>query len=252
MMNFNFPNMFFPFGMQMPQQFDMSKMPFGFDMSKMPFGFDMSKMPFPFCMQQGQSQDEEKTNPFGFDMSKMQFPFFMNPMSFMNQMPFWFDMSKMPFGFDMSKMPFPFCMQQNQSQDEEKTNPFGFDMSKMQFPFFMNPMSFMNQMPFQFDMSKMPFKFDKEKCPIPFDLEKLPIKIDFSLIEALFKMFASFANPGQKSEEGGENNGMPFQNLNIPMELIQFIMRLEMSPQGLEKLQNILDKIFEMYSKEEE
>ena len=192
MMNFNFPNMFFPFGMQMPQQFDMSKMP---------FGFDMSKMPFPFCMQQNQSQDEEKTSPFGFDMSKMQFPFFMNPMSFMNQMPFQFDMSKMPFGFDMSKMP---------------------------------------------------FKFDKEKCPIPFDLEKLPIKIDFSLIEALFKMFASFANPGQKSEEGGENNGMPFQNLNIPMELIQFIMRLEMSPQGLEKLQNILDKIFEMYSKEEE
>ena len=126
MMNFNFPNMFFPFGMQMPQQFDMSKMPFGFDMSKMPFGFDMSKMPFPFCMQQGQSQDEEKTNPFGFDMSKMQFPFFMNPMSFMNQMPFNFDMTKMPFPFGM------FCGGNKEGEgDENAEAQCGFDLSKL-------------------------------------------------------------------------------------------------------------------------
>ncbi|MCR4876940.1 MAG: hypothetical protein K5922_07190 [Clostridiales bacterium] len=49
--------------------------------------------------------------------------------------------------------------------------------------------------------------------------------------------------PADKASEGGKNMFMP-GGMNLPPELLQMLMQLEMSPENLRKLQKVLDFVF--------
>ena len=243
-----------------------------------PFTFfqqQMSQIPFPFCMgakktegegstaegEEAQASAQQQFNPFEcfkqmfqmqqfMDMFKNMFPMFnMNPQNCSCQQGF------NPFGFcmmpnmneqmqqfmDMFRNMFPmFSMNPQNCSCQQGFNPFGFctmpnmneqmqqfmDMLKNLFSMFsMNPQS-CGQQGFN------PFGF----CGMPNMNEQMQ-----QFTDMLKNLFSSFGKMG-----GNQENGLPF---GMPAKLLQFLLHMDSTPEGLSKFQKILDLIFDEYSK---
>lgn len=283
-MFFNAQNPMFPF--QMPNMNGQAPFQFPFQMpgwnGQMPFQF-----PFPNPFQTGAAKPADEAagedgqaaqqacNPFAFfqqQMSQMpfQFPFFpfqtgagkaegdaaaegedaqadaqqaCNPFEFFRQM---FQMQQF---MDMFKNMFSaFGMNPQNWSCPQGFNPFGgFQMPNMN-----AQMQQAQQMQQQFmDMFKNMFStfgmnpqnWNCQQGFNPFGGFQMPSMNEQlqQFADLLKKQFAALGLTGDK-----QDSGLPF---GMPVKLLQFLLHMDSTPEGLSKFQKILDMIFDEYSK---
>ena len=191
---------------------------------------NMFQMPFPFCLnnmnangqQNGQTEDGT-TSPFG-GMPQMPFPFFMpgmNNTANSDQA----QQTASPFG-GMPQMPFPFFMPgmnngANGEQAQQTATPFG--GMQMPFPFFMP------------GMNNTANSDQTQQGGFPFGgMPRMPF---------------SFGAAGNKSEDNKME--IPPQVAELLKNVIGALINMESTPEGLEKLQKILDMVFSLIPKKE-
>ena len=127
--------------------------------------------------------------------------------------------------FDNEKNPFLFMMNMmgNESAQEETPNLEASGADPMQF---MQQM-FLMQMQMMQTMMMMPVKF----------------------MQGMAGMMANWneaaEDAGQPEPAAPQQGGFKLGNLTIPPELLTKLMQMEMSPENLEKLQGVLDFVFE-------
>ena len=139
--------------------------------------------------------------------------------------------------FDNHKNPFMFMMNMmgsvNESEGEDSEGQNGFGM-----PFFsgMNtdsdPMQFMQQA----FMMQMQFMQNMMMLPMQF-------------MQGMTAMMEQNAPAGEaeriENSSEAQQGGFKLGNMNIPPELLRKLMQMDMTPENLEKLQRVLDFMFE-------
>ena len=130
---------------------------------------------------------------------------------------------------NMFQMPFPFCLnnmnangQQNGQTEDGTTSPFG-GMPQMPFPFFMP------------GMNNTANSDQTQQGGFPFGgMPRMPF---------------SFGAAGNKSEDNKME--IPPQVAELLKNVIGALINMESTPEGLEKLQKILDMVFSLIPKKE-
>ena len=91
-----------------------------------------------------------------------------------------------------------------------------------------DPMQFMQQ------MFMMQMQFMQTMCMLP-----------FQMMQAMASMFTGSAACGSKAEASQQGEGFKLGGFTVPPELLSKLMQMDMTPENLEKLQRVLDFMFE-------
>ena len=118
--------------------------------------------------------------------------------------------------FDNQQNPFSFMMNMTGNENASENEASDAD-----------PMQFMQQ------MFMMQMQFMQTMCMMP-----------FQMMHAMANMLSKGAG-AQETEEKAGNEGFKIGNFNVPPELLSKLMQMDMTPENLEKLQRVLDFMFE-------
>ncbi|MCQ2420907.1 MAG: hypothetical protein MJ118_07205 [Clostridia bacterium] len=147
------------------------------------------------------------------------------------------------------QMPFPFNMFVPKAEDGQQTEE---NKNACPFPFMFNMMP---QMPFQMNGMQMPCGMfsqteNAQSNPFAFLNSMMPQLEQMKAMFPMLSMLQSMATPFCKNGEKNEQNCIQMQGISVPVELIQKALQVTASPKALEMLQQILDLLFGMYTKD--
>ena len=137
--------------------------------------------------------------------------------------------------FDNEKNPFMFIMNMKSAKDEadREEEPADAEFMQMMQQFYMTQMqmmqqTFMTQMQMMHMMWMMPLQFT----------------------QGFFKQMGMNTSAADRVKpeadaSAGQQGGFKLGNMEIPPELLAWLMQMDMSPENLEKLQGFLDSVFE-------
>ena len=154
--------------------------------------------------------------------------------------------------FDNEKNPFMYLMNmENPESEAEQEKEFAYvGLTQMMQQFYMLQMqmmhqTFMTQMQMMQLMCRMPMQFTRDI------FNRMGMSAG-SAQDSAESGTSGPAAPGA-ADSDGQHSGFKLGNLEIPPELLARLMQMDMSPENLEKLQRLLDFVFEVMpqSKEE-
>ena len=156
-----------------------------------------------------------------------------------------FNGQKNPFAAD----PFMPMMGMNGNEESEDGGQSGFGFPFMQGMGGMNSefMQFMQQMiSMQMQMAQSMFMMPFQMMQGMANMAGMPDMSSMPGMPGLAEMFKGFMSPDRNEEDAASQQaGFSLGGMNIPPELLKKFMQMDMSPENLEKLQKVLDFVFE-------
>ena len=135
--------------------------------------------------------------------------------------------------FDGSMNPF-MAMLNSEKTEEDGKNPqggFGFPFPGADANGEMNPMQWMQQ-----------------AWMMQMQLAQCMFMMPFQMMQGIAGFMGAFGDSGNDAEDKAPAHAGGFQvgSVQIPPEMLQFLLKLEMSPENLKKLQKVLDFSFSL------